>query len=84
MFAIEINDENMSKIADLEILTETRLNAIGGVYGTARTTFYFVRGYTELNHLFRDWGVLPAYVLERSFEYDPIKIKTNWDQIVRK
>jgi hypothetical protein len=82
MFAIEISEENMEKIAESGILTIERLNAIGGVYLPARANYYFVRGFFVDSEI--RWTVLPEFILSEEYNYDPDKIKTDWDQIVRK
>lgn len=87
MFAIEITTENMPKIQECEALqkhNEDTLNAYLANYEKRGKRWYAIRGYVTRQGRVQDFAILPAYVFENEFEYDPDKIKTDWDQIVRK
>lgn len=81
MFAILISEENMPKIL------ESRDDLSGSTTRWLATLFekqwWFITGYVDLKGAVHDWSVLPASYTTRYFEYDPIKIQTDWDQIVR-
>lgn len=83
MFAILISEENVSKIDQVEFLTDKDKTAVRQ-YLRSKFCWYFVRGYIGVRGELHDWTVIPHYLLRQSFEYDPDKIITDWDQIVRK
>ena len=83
MFAILISEENMPKI-EKEAPTRPYLIESVRSYLGLSADWYFVTGYVDHKGRFKPSTVLPAYIIDENFEYDPVKIKTDWDQIVRK
>lgn len=85
MHAIQITEENMAKIVESNGLTEKDKASIGRYYArNQRHTWYFIRGYVTQRGKHIDWCVLPAANFEHGFEFSPEKIRTDWDQVVRK
>lgn len=83
MFAILIAEENMEKILegrthDLDIKTAGWLTTL------FNKKWCFVSGYVDRRGAVHSWSVLPIAYIERYFEYDPLKIRSDFDQIVRK
>ena len=77
-----MNAENMPKI--IERMSWTPQQAEGYIgYTTSNRPNYFVTAYVSKSGKFYSFAILPHYLLDE-FEYDPVKIKTDWDQIVRK
>lgn len=83
MFAILITNQNMPKIVQEELLPTSILRAIQ-IYLAKRERWYLIRGYVTLWGNLEPWALLPAWILERRYDIDPDKIKTEWSQIVRK
>lgn len=83
MFAILIAEENMAQIRQVKALTERDAPSLNR-YIYARRNFYLIRGYVDLHGRVIDWAVLPAYIFQRHFDYDPVKIQTEWNIITRK
>jgi hypothetical protein len=85
MFAILIAHDNMPKIEEhLNDENPTIPWMITELNANSNRDWYFVTGYVKRSGEFINWTILPAYVVENNFEYDPDKINTDWDQIVRK
>lgn len=82
MFAILIKSENVPKIRESGLSDDLLVAMVIAL--TSRKNWYAVTGYIKRNGEFIGSTVLPAFVIEEHFEYDPDKIKTDWDQIVRK
>lgn len=82
MFAIEITIENMPKIRQSEVLSDKDITSLE-LYLRSPKVWYLVRGYVPSRGAPVDWVILPAYKFEKDFDYHPIKIKTNWDLIVK-
>ena len=85
MFAIEITQENLPKIQE----AQADMNDVDfdlDLYLKSPKTWYTIRGY--VGPFGRVWthnlAVLPKNVFDECYEYDPVKIRTDWDQIVRK
>jgi hypothetical protein len=83
MFAILITFENLPKILEHQ-QTVTLPHLYEEVYLESSRPWYYVRGFVGEGGKFAEWACLPEYVLVRDFEFDPHKIKSDWDQIVRK
>lgn len=83
MFAILITFENLPKILEHQ-QTVTFPHLYEEVYLKSARSWYYVRGYVAENGKFVEWACIPEYVLVEKFEFDPYKIDTDWDQIVRK
>jgi hypothetical protein len=83
MFAILISEENRCEIETSGVLQFREIDTID-VYMRASSQYVLVRGWTTPRGEFKPWTVLPLYILEESYDYDPNKIKIDWDQIVRK
>lgn len=80
MHAILISSENLDKITEAVELTENDTEFIKTCFYKSR---YFVTG-VESGGIMLPWIFLPEYKLRRNYQYDAAKIKTDWDQIVRK
>lgn len=81
MHAIEITRDNLPKITEADV-TDHYFNTCNIMVHNAKR-WYLVKGYVDHRGKLVDWVVLPAYIIEKFFEHDPVKIKTDWDQIVR-
>lgn len=84
MFAILISQENMPKIEKFKERFAGEVDFQTSMYLNSNSLWYFVTGYYDRRGRTLDWTILPAYVLEEDFEFDAEKIRTEWDQIVRK
>lgn len=83
MFAIEINDESIAKIvATSDLPSDVYLSL--AMFNHNRNKWYLIRGYINLRGAYEPWAFLPSYILSSRYEFDPVKIQTDWDQIVRK
>lgn len=83
MFAILISEENMPKIQEVLDTSVRPLHTVD-MYIRHPADWYFIQGYIPYIGAPEPLAILPGYVFETNFEYDPDKIKTDWDQIVRK
>lgn len=83
MHAILISEENADKIAESEVVSHCPLHTIY-VYRNNIKNWYLISGYVDREGRYFDFATLPQYILDRNFEYDADKIRTDWDQIVRK
>jgi len=83
MHAILITEENAAKIEESGFTAIRPMHTIE-VYMSNHKDWYLVSGYVGEDGYFQDYAVLPQYILDDNFEYDPTKIQTDWDQIVRK
>lgn len=82
MFAIEITIQNMPKIRQYEKMSdEDKANL--ELYLRSPKVWYLVTGYVPRRGPLIDWIILPANILDKCYDYNPLRIKTNWDQIVR-
>lgn len=86
MFAIQITEDTIEKILqhkDHLGLTDADVYALRRYYmSTDKKKWIFVRGfYTHPRGKFLNWTTLPAYALKH-YDYDKVKIQTDWDQIV--
>jgi hypothetical protein len=86
MFAILIAPTNLPKLLANHHMTEKYYNYGIKTYLTQKSNnkWYYISGYVDTRGVLKDFAVLPQYILDDNFEYDPIKIKTDWDLIVRK
>jgi hypothetical protein len=82
MFAILITEENMPKI--LQDRHDLDANTVGWFTTLFNKKWWFISGYVDHRGILHSWSVLPLSYTKRYFEYDPIKIQTDWDLIVRK
>lgn len=82
MFAMHINSDTIGKLMDSDISSHLKTALI--ITRSSTKSWYFVRGYVLRGGPYVGDTILPAYVVEQLFEHDPNKIKTDWDQIVRK
>lgn len=83
MFAIQITEENMPQILESVSPKDPDVHYIN-TFLANRAEWYVITGYVSRFGKFHDWVILPAYVLVSNYEYDKDKIRTTWDQIVRK
>lgn len=81
MFAILINEENMPKIRERITVDSELANAM--TYLRMPKIWFVVTGFVTESGKYFPYAVLPAYMLKNDFDYDPVKIQTDWDQIVR-
>ena len=84
MFAIELSEDNLPQILQTSTLFVAEAQIMTDLYFRSPRTYYFIKDYFDRNGRQQGWGILPEFVLKDFFEYDPDKIKTDWDQIVRK
>lgn len=82
MFGLLISEDNLPKIR--EFLSPNDVSTMGLYLHPAIKEWYIVRGYYNDRGNVVDWVVLPKYILDADYEYDALKIRTEWDQIVRK
>jgi len=82
MHAILVSSDNLPKIVSPELPDLYAKNCT--VVLRLSTQWYLVQGYVDSAGKYFEWTLLPAYIIEKHFEYDPTKIQTDWDQIVRK
>lgn len=82
MFAILVTPENMPKIKAANLDPAAEILTIPALTSTAK--WYMVTGYYQRGGRWIGDTMIPAYILETLFDYNPVKIKTDWDQIVRK
>ena len=81
MFAILIAEETLPKIiCDGFDTNRHNLNH----FIRHHRNWYFIRGYVSGTGRILDWVIFPEVTLSDAFEYDPERIQTDWDQIVRK
>lgn len=83
MFAIEINDKTLEKITTSRNLTDSRLQSLL-IYSKAVSRYFYVSGWVSRRGGVPKDTILPLYVLDENFNLDEVKIKTDWDLIVRK
>lgn len=83
MFALLINSDNLEKISQVYDISEKDMAEIR-IFTISSLKWYLVRGYVSLRGEPQDWVILPEYIIHNKYEYDPEKIDTDWDQIVRK
>lgn len=85
MFGILMNDSNIEKIVEHQkTLTPTEAHLAPDLYLNRGNDWYYIRGYVDSNGRAGTWAAYPAHVFVKTFDFDPDKIKTDWDQIVRK
>lgn len=83
MFAIEITSNNMPKILEAHH-TPNEDEFDYDLFMRYKNPWYIVTGYVNRYGYVKDFAILPAYEIENNYEHDPVKIKYDWDQIVRK
>lgn len=82
MHALLIAVQNVEKIQ--EFLADTKDADLDlGPYLRHKNAWYIIRGFVPYLGAPIDFGILPAHILESRFEYDAVKILSDWDQIVR-
>lgn len=83
MHALLIAEQNVEKLQ--EFFKDTRTGQFDlGPYLRHKSAWYVIRGFVPYLGAPEDFGILPAYAFESKFEYDAVKILSDWDQIVRK
>lgn len=82
-FAILFNSENLSKVLTHQESLERTSPIYPDVFFKHHADWYYVQGYINERGQLIDWAIIPAYVLADNYEYDPVKIQTDWDQIVK-
>lgn len=80
MFAILITQETLPKILDEPNLTDFD---IASLKMFVDKNYYCFTGYVTKKGKFVPFIILPQ-IFMKAFEYDEEKIKTTWDQIVRR
>jgi len=83
MHAILITEESMPKIISRE-RAHLNLQDLVFLQTCIGKNRYFVSGYYDGRGRLGTWMMMPQHVLDKSYEYDPAKIQTDWDQIIRK
>ncbi len=83
MFAILCNKDNLEKIVESGALDEMQIEAVKRYYIPDSRDEVFITGYVNRRGRVMPWAVLPMLIFKQSFDYDPIKIQTDWDIIVR-
>lgn len=83
MHAILITEKNMPTILDRLPLGVPEQLAIT-FYLNHNVEWYLITGYYTRRGVYDDWAIIPASVLKQTYEHDADKIKTDWDQIIRK
>ena len=81
MFAIQISNDNESKIRD-----RVQMNPGDRTLEMcikSEKIWYIISGYVLSSGVVQDWAVLPQYVVERNYDYDDETIKTDWTQIFK-
>ena len=86
MFAIEITEENLPQILQTPGLTiaDAQLMADAFIAHNNDHVRYFIKGYTDRKNRLVPWTTLPEFIFVKNFDFDPEKIKTDWDIVVRK
>jgi len=82
MFAIEINTDTLGLIQE-SLMEDSVFEDQLETFTRMSNTWYFLRGYVAPRGAFYEEAVLPGFIVETQFEYDPQKINHAWDQIVR-
>lgn len=88
MFAIRITEKNLEKIHERLRWLKDDARIDLSIFVNHERDWYFIDGYFEPSARFGSrpqdrWGILPAYIFLKSYDYDAEKIQTDWDQIVR-
>lgn len=83
MFAILISEDNLKKILESDSVPHENRTALE-YFLRHREDWYIITGYVTRFGSFESYAILPGYVFRPTFDYDPEKIKTEWNQIVRK
>jgi hypothetical protein len=84
MHGILISKENLPKIWEVEGLSLTDCQTIENISDHNVAWWVFITGYVDSRGGVHEYTWLPEYILQRNHEFDSEKIKTDWDQIVRK
>lgn len=83
MFAILIADENVELLSEFQIEHDIPVDHVLS-YLICKSEWFLVRGWQSPRGGLKVWTCLPGYIIRENYEFDPEKIKTEWDQIVRK
>lgn len=84
MFAILISEDNMPTIID-SVKSNPESNELNlETFLASARDWYFLTGYVPSTGGYSEWGILPAYIFENDFEYNPVDIKTQFDQTFRR
>jgi hypothetical protein len=81
VFAIEFNEVTLPKILQIHGMTVKEAQGLTDVF--LKKDYVIVSGYYNDRTPLSDWEILPKYVFTETFDFNPEKIKTDWDQIVR-
>lgn len=85
MHAKLITEENIPEIEQTVLPLQMYTSPVDlDMFAEHRGDWFIVTQYVSEYGEVADWKIIPKLVLDRSFEYDPVKIRTDWDQIVRK
>lgn len=82
MFAILFSEENLGKILEHNETVDSA-PVYPDVYLNHKNDWYYIRGYVTNRGKVVDYAVIPEYLFVKVFDYNPEKIKTDWDIIVR-
>lgn len=81
MDAIEFTETNLPKILQTEALSVAEAQGLTDVF--IKKNYVFIRGYYDDRVPLQLWAMMPSFVFEKNFDFDPIQIHTDWDEIVR-
>lgn len=81
MHAILITPDTIDKIKDTRLLTLQEFEALKRLH--LHRNSVFITGFVPRIGPQVPWTILPDFMLEEHFEYNPLTIRTDWDQIVR-
>lgn len=85
MFAILISEKNLPIIKEhQDELSPSLGHFYDKPYLASLVDWYYIRGYVTEKGALESWAAYPEEYFTRKFDYNPEKIKTDWDQIVRK
>ena len=86
MFAIKITEDNMETITESGVFATKPKNFVAMFLSRSQRggDWALIRGYVPDRGAIIDWAVLPKFVLDEFFDYDPDKIQTDWTNLVRK
>ncbi len=81
VFAIELTEDNFTKIRQTADLTVDEAYSLNNIF--FNRSYVFITGYTDSKNRLHDWAILPMFIFADDFEFDPEKIKNDWDQVFR-
>lgn len=83
MFALVISEGNMETITESGIFDVKPVSYVS-LFLNREVEWVLIRGYVPDRGDIIDWGMIPMFVLEDFFDFDPDKIKYDWTNVVRK